>query len=427
MNHAGDTEFAVVRLYRAEHGRLLATLVRLLNDFELAEEALQEAWAAALEHWTKTGVPEHARAWLIQTAKHKAIDRIRRRQRDAPLPTDLDSLAALAQAAPEASDAAWIADDRLRLIFTCCHPALNLESQVALTLHAVAGLRTEEIARAFLTTLPTMAQRLVRTKRKIRAAAIPYRIPETGQLGERIDGVLAVLYLIFNEGHSATAGDDLSKPDLCATAISLARDLFALLPNAEVGGLLALMLLHDARRAARVDAAGDLVVLEEQDRRRWNRAQIEEGLQIIERVLHRWPPGAYALQAAIAAVHAQTLFEPVTDWPQIVLLYDKLLTLNPSPVVELNRAVAFSMTQGADAGLALVEDIAARGVLRGYYPLHAARADLLRRLQRYAEAAEAYARAHDLTLNDAERRFLAQRKIEMQQRAADGQTRQNSS
>lgn len=414
MSLPNQTHLTAIRLYREAYGRILATLVRLLGDFGLAEECLQEAFATALKHWPDSGIPEQPRAWLIQTAKNKAIDHLRRQRRLTELPEDLDRLAALAYDPPEPRDAGWIADDRLRLIFTCCHPALAPESQVALTLHAVGGLNTEEIARAFLTTLPTMAQRLVRTKRKISEAGIPYRIPEAEQLAERIGGVLSVLYLIFNEGYSATSGHALLNVDLSSMAITLTRDLFGLLPNPEVGGLLALMLLHDARRAARTDAQGDLVMLEEQDRTKWNRAQIAEGERIIESVLRQAPPGPYALQAAIAAVHAQTVDGKAADWPQLVALYDRLLAQLASPVVELNRAVAVAMVDGADAGLALIDAIAACGALRGYYPLHAARADLLRRSTRYAEAALAYARAAELTLNTAERRFLNRRREEMQ-------------
>lgn len=414
MSLPNQTHLAVIRLYREAYGRILATLVRLLGDFELAEECLQEAFATALKHWPDSGVPEQARAWLIQTAKNKAIDHLRRQKRLTELPENFDHLSALAYDPPEPRDAGWIADDRLRLIFTCCHPALALESQVALTLHAIAGLNTEEIARAFLTTPTTLAQRLVRAKRKIKEAGIPYRIPEAEHLAERIGGVLAVLYLIFNEGYSATSGDALLNVDLSSMAIALTRELFDLLKHPEAGGLLALMLLHDARRAARTDGQGDLVLLEEQDRAKWNRAQISEGEAIIESVLRQAPPGPYALQAAIAAVHAQTVDGGSTDWPQIIKLYDRLLEQTPSPVVELNRAVAVAMVNGADAGLALIDTIAARGALRGYYPLHAARADLLRRSTRYAEAAQAYARAAELTLNTAERRFLNRRREEMQ-------------
>jgi RNA polymerase sigma-70 factor (ECF subfamily) len=409
--HALDAGAAVDAVYRADWGRIVATLIRLVGDFDVAEEAAQEAFAIAVDQWPAAGVPEFPRAWIIQTARHKAIDRIRRRARFEDR-RDAYAAAELSPAVePPDYDPGAIPDDRLRLIFTCCHPALALEAQVALTLRTLGGLETDEIARAFLVPPTTMAQRLVRAKAKIRDARIPYTVPETKDMPGRLDAVLTVIYLVFTEGYAATRGEVLVRTDLCAEAIRLGRlvrILMAPQPPAEATGLLALMLLHDSRREARLDAAGDLVLLEKQDRRRWNQELIAEALPLVEEAL-RGGPGPFALQAAIAALHCQAARAEDTDWPQIVRLYDVLERLQPSPIVSLNRAAAVAMADGPEPALALVDALAAGGELDRYHLLHAARADLLRRLGSPAAAAESYARALALVTNDAERRFLERR------------------
>jgi len=395
----------VEAIYRAESRRVFATLVRLLGDFDLAEEALSEAFRAALEQWPQEGVPANPRAWLVSTGRFKAIDAIRRRARFDPLEEDhAETLAA--EEAPEPEE---IEDDRLRLVFTCCHPALAHDAQVALTLREVCGLTTEEIARAFLTPAPTLAQRIVRAKNKIRDARIPYEVPGPKELPERLDAVLRTIYLVFNEGYSASSGDSLTRADLSGEAIRLGRLLVDLLPEAEAIGLLALMLLQESRRTARSSASGDLVLLEDQDRKLWSRELIAEGSALVERTLATRRFGPYCIQAAIAAVHAEAPNFATTDWAQIVGLYDVLSRLDPSPVVELNRAVALAMREGPAAGLALIEAILARGELKDYHLAHAARADLYRRLGRGTEARASYERALALARQEPERRFLQQR------------------
>jgi RNA polymerase sigma-70 factor (ECF subfamily) len=396
-------------LYREERPRALATLIRLLGDFDLAEDALQEAFAAALEQWPAGGVPRNPRAWLVSTARHKAIDRLRREKSLAAKQAEIAYLSEAAVPAPGLADEPFT-DDLMRLIFTCCHPALALEAQVALTLKTLCGLSVDEIARAFLVPPATMAQRLVRAKAKIRGARIPYEVPGSDRLAERLDGVLRVVYLVFNEGYAATAGDALVRRDLCREAIRLGRLLGALFPDAsETAGLLALMLLHDSRRAARLDERGDLVTLEDQDRSRWDRGQIAEGQALAEAALRRGGAGFYALQAAIAALHAQAARAGETDWPQIAAVYALLLRLHPSPVVALNHAAAVAMGERLDRGLRLIEQLEAGGELQSYHLLPAAKADILRRLGRRAEAAAAYERALELVTHDAERRYLQRR------------------
>ena len=405
-----DTLTAV---YESESRRVLATLIRLLGDFDAAEEALHEAFRAALEQWPRDGVPRNPRAWLVSAGRFKAIDALRRGARFESLDTE-----GARKDVPVVDAAAWadeeaVEDDRLRLIFTCCHPALAPDAQVALTLREVCGLRTEEIARAFLTPAPTLAQRIVRAKSKIRAARIPYQVPTEAELPERLEAVLRVVYLVFNEGYAASSGESLTRPDLSSEAIRLGRLLTDLMGEPEALGLLALMLLHESRRAARTGPSGELVLLDAQDRSTWNRSQIAEGIALVQRALTSGRFGAYTVQAAIAAVHAEAPDAAATDWTEIVGLYDALLRLDPSPVVELNRAVAVTMRDGPEAGLAVVDGILARGDLTDYRLAHAARADFCRRLGRKTEARAAYRRALELTQLEPERRFLQGRLAEL--------------
>lgn len=397
----------VEAVYRTESRRVLATLIRLVGDFDLAEEALHDAFAAALAQWPSEGVPENPRAWLVSTGRFKAIDKLRRDARFEALDAAAAQVEALADesAAPDAEPGS-IADDRLRLIFTCCHPALAPDAQVALTLREVCGLTTEEIASAFLTRAPTIAQRIVRAKNKIREAHIPYEVPVRAELPERLDGVLRVIYLVFNEGYSASSGAALTRSDLSREAIRLGRLLLEMLPELEVMGLLALMLLQESRRAARSTKEGELILLEDQNRLLWNREQIAEGLALIERAFASRRVGHYTLQATIAAEHARAPSAAATDWKRIVDLYDALQSLQPSPVVELNRAVAVAMRDGPAVGLDLIDALLARGELADYHLAHAARADLCRRLGRTAEARTAYERAFTLARQEPERRFL---------------------
>jgi RNA polymerase sigma-70 factor, ECF subfamily len=404
---------SVDAVYRTESRRVLATLIRLLGDFDVAEEALHDAFNAALEQWPRDGVPANPRAWLVSTGRFKAIDAIRRRARFEPLPNNIETRLAADGADPAAWDNESVEDDRLRLIFTCCHPALAPDTQVAMTLREVCGLTTEEVARAFLASPPTVAQRIVRAKAKIRNARIPYEIPSANDLPDRLDAVLRVVYLVFNEGYSASSGASLTRHDLSSEAIRLGRLLLELLPEPEAVGLLALMLLQESRRAARTSPSGDLVLLEDQDRSLWNREYIKEGLALVQRALSSRRFGPYTLQAAIAAVHAEAASAAATDWTQIVGLYDVLIRAEPSPVVELNRAVALAMRDGPAAGLSLIDAILARGDLENYHLAHAARADLCRRLGRTAEARASYERALSLTQQEPERRFLERRLAEL--------------
>jgi RNA polymerase sigma-70 factor (ECF subfamily) len=411
-----DVTQAVEEVYRSDWGRIVATLIGLVGDFDLAEEAAQEAFTAAVDQWRVSGVPEFPRAWIIQTARHKAIDRIRRKARFEEKLESYTTSGLVRTVEEPDYDTTEIPDDRLRLIFTCCHPALAPEAQVALTLRTLCGLETDEIARAFLVPETTMAQRLVRAKRKIRDAGIPYIVPDTDNMAARIEAVLTVIYLVFNEGYAATRVGPLVRTDLCAEAIRLGRLVRSLMmpqPPPEATALVALMLLHDARREARTDDAGDIVVLEEQDRTRWNQKQIAEALPLVDDSF-RGRPGAFALQAAIAAVHCQAARAKDTDWPQVVRLYDLLERVQPSPIVSLNRAVAVAMAEGPGAGLALIDALAAADNLANYHLLHAARADLLRRLGSLPEAAVSYERALALVTNDSERRFLERRLREVQ-------------
>lgn len=400
-------------VYRSDSRHVLATLIRLLGDFDIAEEALHDAFRAALEQWPRDGVPANPRAWLVSTGRFKAIDGIRRRTRFEPLPDDMDRLLAADTDDTEAWNDESIEDDRLRLIFTCCHPALSPDAQVAMTLREVCGLTTEEVARAFLSAPPTVAQRIVRAKAKIRNARIPYEVPTAIDLPDRLDAVLRVVYLVFNEGYYASSGAALTRHDLSNEAISLGRLLVELLPEPEALGLLGLMLLHDSRRAARTSPSGELILLDDQDRSLWKRDQIAEGLALVERALAARQVGPYTIQAAIAAVHANALDTAATDWTQIVALYDLLAQAEPSPVVELNRAVAVAMRDGPAAGLVLIDTILGGGNLSDYHLAHAARADLCRRLGRIAEARAAYERALSLAEQEPERRFLERRLAEL--------------
>jgi len=407
---------AIDMVYRSDWGRIVATLIRLFGDFDMAEEAAQEAFAAAVKQWPVSGVPDFPRAWIIQTARQKAIDRLRRQKRFQEKATSYVESGLLRTSEEPVTESSDIPDDRLRLIFTCCHPALALESQVALTLRMLGGLETDEIARAFLVPVATMAQRLVRAKRKIRDAGIPFSVPDTNDIPARLDAVLTIIYLVFNEGYVATRGQPLVRTELCAEAIRLGRlvrELMAPRPPAEATGLVALMLLHDSRRAARLDEAGNLVLLEEQDRGRWDQQQIGEALPLVEEAL-RPQSGPFALQAAIAAIHCRAARAEDTNWTEIVRFYDLLGRAQPSPIVALNRAVAIAMVDGPQAALVLVDQLAATGALDGYHLLHAVRADLLRRIGSAAEAAESYARALELVTNDSERRFLERRLCEIQ-------------
>jgi len=411
---APDIAAVVDSVYRTESRRVLATLIRQLGDFDVAEEALHEAFVAAVEQWPVDGVPDHPRAWLITTGRFKAIDRLRRRSKhEVALDEEgLERIEAIADPSLPGEDEG-LEDDRLRLVFTCCHPALAPEAQVALTLREVCGLATEEIARAHLVPAPTVAQRIVRAKAKIRDARIPYEVPGRGELDERLESVLRVIYLVFNEGYLASSGEALTRHDLSTEAIRLAKLLVELLPEPEAVGLLGLMMLHESRRAARVSPQGDLVLLEDQDRSKWDHAQIADAVRLLEAALASRRFGPYTIQAAIAAVHAQAPDAGSTDWAQIVGLYDVLADLQPSPVVELNRAVAVAMRDGPQAGLVLVDAILGRGELGDYSLAHAARADLCRRLGRAGEARASYARALELTTQAPQRRFLERRLAEL--------------
>jgi len=405
----------VDRTYRDDSRRVLATLIRLFGDFDIAEEALHDAFVAAIERWPVEGVPANPTSWLVSTGRFKAIDQLRRRAAFDDRTPELErQLVELSEQEPAFAEGGDIGDDRLRLVFTCCHPALSTDAQVALTLHTIGGLTTEEIAHAFFVGAPTLAQRIVRAKSKIRDAGIPYEIPGAADLPERLDAVLATLYLIFNEGYSATFGASVTRGDLCGEAIRLTRLLVELLPEPEAIGLLAMMLLHDSRRSARTNRDGELVVLEEQDRSLWHRGQIREGQQLTERALQSRRVGPYAIQAAIAAVHSEATHAGETDWAQIVVLYGLLLNMHPSPVVELNRAAAVAMKDGPARGLDLINALLARGELANYHLAHSARADLLRRLGRTGDALAAYGTALGFTTQLPERRFIERRMASLQ-------------
>lgn len=402
-----DLSSAVERIYREQSRQVFATLVRLLGDFDVAEESMHEAFATAVSQWDAEGIPENPRAWLVSTGRFKAIDTIRRRSRHARI---MSELAARAEAgAKEEIEPPDVVDDRLRLIFTCCHPAISMEAQIALTLREVCDLKTEEIASAFLTTTTTLAQRIVRAKSKIRDAKIPYEVPSREQLPERLDSVLQVIYLVFNAGYAPSSGNDLTRPDLSQEAIRLGKLLLELLPEPEVMGLVALMLLHESRREARSDSEGQVILLEDQDRSLWNAELIAEGQQLVQRSLRSHRLGPYVLQAAIAAVHAGAGAADQTDWAQIAELYGLLLRIASSPIIELNRAVAIAMRDGPEAGLVLIDDLLGRGELADYHLAHSARADLCRRLGRHQQAIQAYERALELVKLEPERRFLETR------------------
>jgi RNA polymerase sigma-70 factor (ECF subfamily) len=409
----GRVDEVVEATYRSESRRVLATLIHLLGDFDRAEEALHDAFMAAVEQWPRDGVPANPRAWLVSTGRFKAIDSMRRRARFDESASELARRLDGEAMEPALWDEQGIEDDRLRLIFTCCHPALQADARIALTMREVCGLTTEEIARAFLTAAPTMAKRIVRAKAKIRDARIPYEVPTQSELAPRLDTVLQVIYLVFTEGYSASSGESLTRPDLSGEAIRLGRLLVELLPEPESQGLLALMLLHESRRGARTSPEGDLVLLDDQNRSLWNRDLIGEGIALVEQALESWRFGAYTLEAAIAATHAEAPNAAATDWAQIVALYDALLSGNPSPVVELNRAVAVAMRDGPQAGLTLIEGILARGELEDYYLAHATRADFYRRLGEVEQARASYERALELARPEVARRFLARRLKEL--------------